>query len=68
MFNTLLGLMKQRKITQKRIAQALGCSEVSVSLKMQGKREWTLYEMCIIKRDLFPDKTLDEIFDTNTTK
>lgn len=62
MFSNLLGLMKSRKITQKKIAQVLDCSEVSVSLKMQGKREWTLYEMCVIKRDLFPDKSLDELF------
>lgn len=62
MFITLRMLMKQKKITQKQIAQVLNCSEVSVNLKMQGKREWTLYEMCLIKRDLFPDMTLDELF------
>lgn len=50
-------------ITQAQIAKLLGIGTNTVSKKMHGKTEFKSSEMIAIKREFFPDKTLEYLFD-----
>jgi len=49
---------------QTAIATVLKIHKSSVSEKMTGKRDFKLIECKTIKKELFPNKTLDYLFET----
>lgn len=51
-FGKLRGRMAEAGITQNALAQSLGMSRSTLSLKMNGKREFTLTELQIIVKVL----------------
>lgn len=52
-------------ITQVSLAKALGIRTNTLAHKMRGKTEFKASEMITIKREFFPDKTLEYLFDEN---
>lgn len=62
MLSNLMGLMKERKVTQTTIAKLLKLSNNSVCQKMNGKHDFTSTEMFAIQRGIFPDKTIEFLF------
>lgn len=52
MYEKIKGKMKEREISQKEMAAAIGISECSLNLKLQGKREFTISEISKISKSL----------------
>ncbi len=52
-------------VTQVSLAKALGIGTNTLAHKMRGKTEFKASEMITIKREFFPDKTLEYLFDEN---
>lgn len=50
-------------ITQVMLAKTLGIGTSTLTHKMRGKTEFKSSEMITIKREFFPDKTLEYLFD-----
>ena len=61
-FGKLKGKMAEVGITQNALAKSLGMSRSSLSLKMNGKREFTLAELRIIVEVLNIDDTRSYFF------
>lgn len=63
MFRKLRGKLRELNMDQAYIAKKLGLSEVTISLRMTGKREWLLSEMYAVM-DLIqePYEKLHEYF------
>lgn len=55
--------MARTDISQKQVAELIGREEKSVSNKIHCKTEFTRKEMVQIKKELFPDCTLDYLFE-----
>lgn len=67
MFPNLEAEMARNKITKNKLAQILGMTPTTLSFKLNGKSCLSLKECVEIKRELFPDKTLDYLFATDET-
>lgn len=64
MFPNLEAEMARKKITQYKLAEILGITPTTLSLKLNGKSTLSLKECVAIKNTAFPDKTLDYLFET----
>ncbi|MGN0405300.1 MAG: helix-turn-helix transcriptional regulator [Bariatricus sp.] len=65
MFPNLEAEMARNKITQAKLAGILGITPTTLSFKLNGKSNLSLKECVEIKRNAFPDKTLDYLFATD---
>lgn len=54
----------RNKITQSKLAEILKITPTTLSFKLNGKSTLSLKECVEIKRQAFPDKTLDYLFAT----
>ena len=64
-FPNLEAEMARSKITQAKLADILGITPTTLSFKLNGKSNLSLKECVEIKRNAFPDKTLDYLFATD---
>lgn len=62
MFPNLSAEMGRTKLTIKRLSEITGINYESLKLKLRGVTEFKLCEMVSIKRNAFPDKSLDYLF------
>jgi len=65
-FPNLEAEMARSKITQAKLAEMLGVTPTTLSFKLSGKSTLSLKECVIIKKNAFPDKTLDYLFQTES--
>lgn len=63
MFPNLLAEMARNNITQEELQIATGRNRSTISDKLNGKREFTLVEIKNIKDKLFPNLSLDYLFE-----
>lgn len=66
MFPNLEAEMARSKITQAKLAEILGITPTTLSFKLNGKGTLSLKECVAIKKSVFPDKTLDYLFQTES--
>lgn len=64
LFPNLEAEMARRKITQAKLAEILEVTPTTLSFKLSGKSTLSLKECVKIKNTVFPDKTLDYLFQT----
>lgn len=64
-YENLNAEMARRKIPQYRLAEALGITPTTLSLKLQGKSDLSLKECMEIKAFLKTDISVDELFKTD---
>lgn len=55
-----------KNVTQVQLAKALGIGTNTLAKKMHGKTEFKASEMMTIKRDFFPEMTLEYLFNNET--
>lgn len=65
MFPNLSAEMGRAKLTIKGLAEISNINYESLKLKLRGVTEFKLCEMLSIKKNAFPDKTLDYLFQTD---
>lgn len=65
MYSTLTRAMLDKGITQRMIANIIGCHYNTVNAKMTGRSDFTLEEARIIHREFFAELNFTELF-TNT--
>ena len=63
MFPNLLAEMARNDITQEQLQIATGRNKSTISEKLNGKREFTLVEIKNIRDKLFPNLSLDYLFE-----
>ena len=63
MFNNLLAEMARNRLTGKDVSRTVGMEYGTWRNKMNGRSEFTLHEMKKIRSKVFPDMTLDYLFD-----
>ena len=68
MFLNLNAEMGRAKLTIKKLSEITDINYESLKLKLRGVTEFKLSEMMAIKRNAFPDKTLDYLFATDNEK
>ena len=68
MFYNLNAEMGRAKLTIKKLSEISGINYESLKLKLRGVTEFKLCEMVAIKKRVFPDKTLDYLFATESDK
>ena len=51
--------MKKKHLTQKEIAQKLGMNEKTFGAKINGRISFTVDELLELKREFFPDSSLE---------
>lgn len=68
MFPNLEAEMARSKVTQAQIAKILGITPTTLSFKLNGKSSLSLKECVEIKQKVFPDKSLDYLFQTHDKK
>ena len=68
MFFNLNAEMGRAKLNIKKLAEISGINYESLKLKLRGVTEFKLWEMMAIKKNVFPDKTLDYLFATDERK
>lgn len=64
-FPNLEAEMARSKITQAKLAEILGITPTTLSFKLNGKSTLSLKECVEIKKKVFPDKSLDYLFQTD---
>lgn len=64
MYPNLEAEMARSKVTQLKLAQILKITPTTISLKLSGKSPFSLKECVEIKKEFFPDKSLDYLFQT----
>ena len=65
MFPNLEAEMARSKITKAKLAEILGITPTTLSFKLNGKSTLSLKECVEIKKNAFPDKALDYLFQTD---
>lgn len=65
MFPNLSAEMGRAKLNIKNLSEISNINYESLKLKLRGVTEFKLGEMMSIKRNAFPDKTLDYLFHTD---
>lgn len=68
MFSNLNSEMGRLKLSIKKMSELSGINYETLKLKLRGVTEFKLDEMISIKRNIFPDKTLDYLFQTDEEK
>ena len=62
MHGNLTAELKRKNITRKAVADLIGCSERSVTNKINGTTEFTIVEAFAIRKNLLPEFDMDYIF------
>lgn len=62
MFPNLKAEMARKRLSIKAMSDLTGINYESLKNKMSGNTEFKRSEMCVIKNKVFPDKTLDYLF------
>lgn len=65
MFPNLNAEMGREKLTIKSLSEKSNINYESLKLKLRGVTEFKLCEMISIKKKVFPDKSLDYLFETD---
>ena len=68
MFPNLNAEMGREKLTIKDLSEKSNINYGSLKLKIRGVTEFKLGEMVSIKKKVFPDKSLDYMFETDDEK
>ena len=68
MFPNLNAEIGRAKLTIKRLSEITNINYETLKLKLRGVTEFKLAEMISIKKNAFPDKTLDYLFQTDEEK
>jgi len=63
MFRNLKAEMARSGLTTQDIANILKIHRSTISAKINGKREFTLSEMQTIQKEIFPNLTIDYLFE-----
>ena len=63
MYKNLQILMINNNVTEENIADALNLTIKAIQHRFKGNTEFKRSEMLVIKRKLFPNYTLDQLFD-----
>ena len=63
MYRNLKAEMARNDVTARELAKRVGMTEASFSLKMHGKRQFSIYEAKRIRRVLGTDVELEELFE-----
>ena len=63
MYKNLQILMINNNVTEENIADALTLTIKAIQHRFKGNTEFKRSEMLVIKRKLFPNYTLDQLFD-----
>lgn len=66
MYPNLEAEMARSKISKAKLADILEITPTTLCFKLNGKSTLSLKECVAIKRKVFPDKTLDYLFATET--
>lgn len=66
MFPNLNAEMGRAKLSIRNLSEVTGINYDTLKLKLRGVTEFKLAEMMEIKRKVFPDKTLDYLFATES--
>lgn len=67
MFLNLEFEMKRKGYTTEKLAKLLNKSRKAITNRLSGKVEFDRFEMFQIRNLLFPDKTIDYLFEINNT-
>ncbi len=68
MYQVLKDKMKDRKITNKDMAEFLNKREATISDKINGKYPFTLDESFAIRNEFFKDELIEDLFQKNEQK
>lgn len=68
MFPNLNAEMARAKLTIKDLSRVTAINYETLKLKFRGITEFKLCEMVQIKRKVFPNKTLDYLFETSESE
>lgn len=63
MYKNLQILMINEKVSEKKLAEELNLTAKAIRYRLSGETEFKRSEMIIIKKKLFPNYTLDQLFD-----
>ena len=61
-YPTLVGEMAKRRIKKKDICELLGISQKTLWNKIEGRSEFTLEEVKLVRKTYFDDMTIEELF------
>lgn len=67
MFRNLEAELKRKNLTRSDLADYLGLSPSTISLKMNRRNEFTLKEAFAIKDNFFPEAEFEYLFEAKTT-
>jgi transcriptional regulator with XRE-family HTH domain len=62
-FSNLQNALRHKNITQKAVAELLGCTEKTLQNKIQGRTEFTLSEILAILENLLPEYSMKYLFE-----
>lgn len=65
MYRNLKAEIARRGISRKELATVIGCTEGTISMKMNEKSSFTIPEALAIKKFLNVDCSLDELFESD---
>ena len=66
MYGNLCTELKRKNIAQKVVADLIGCTERTVTNKINGSTDFTISEAFAIRKNLLPEFDMDYIFKTTT--
>ena len=59
--------MERESLTVRDLAEAAGIAERGIRDRLRGVHQWTLDEAMAVRRTLFPDETVDSLFQTDSS-
>lgn len=68
MFKNLMTELDRKRITQKAVAELIGCAPNTLTNKLYGRQEFTLSEVLSISENLLPEFDLHYLFHKDETK
>lgn len=67
-YRNLYGELKKKRMSYADLARIMDCSESSVKNKMTGKTDFSINECFLIRNEVAPEMTIDELFEREKTK
>lgn len=64
MMQNLSDELRRKGISQNTVAKLLGCTDRTVRNKLDGNTEFTVREALTIRDELFPGRSISELFGT----
>lgn len=64
----LIQALKQKGVRQEDVAHLLGCTERTIRNKLSGRTEFTVREALLIRDEIFPDRSIGELFADSTER